>query len=54
MARKNIDGVATLEKSKVVRKGRHSKAHKKKKFARGQGKPLWENFVVARKSLGIV
>ena len=54
MTRKNIHGIAKLEKSKVVRKGRHSKAHKKKKFARGQGKPLWENFVVARKSLGIV
>ena len=54
MARKNIHGVEKLEKSKVVRKGRHSKAHKKKKFARGQGKPLWENFVVAKKSLGIV
>jgi hypothetical protein len=40
MARKNIYGVATLEKSKVVRKGRHSKAHKKMKFSRGQGKPL--------------
>ena len=54
MARKNIHGVAKLEKSKVVRKGRHSKAHKKKKFARGQGKPLWENFVVAKNSLGII
>jgi len=40
MARKNIHGIAKLEKSKVVRKGRHSKAQKKMKFSRGQGKPL--------------
>lgn len=40
MARKNILGLATLERKRIVRKGRHSKAHKKKKFARGQGKPL--------------
>jgi hypothetical protein len=38
--KKNLLGVASLIKKKIVRKGRHSKAHKKKKFARGQGKPL--------------
>ena len=40
MAKKNLLGVAKLIKKKIVRKGRHSKAQKKKKFSRGQGKPL--------------
>jgi len=40
MAKKNLQGIVKLVKSKIVRKGRHSKAHKKKKFSRGQGKPL--------------
>jgi hypothetical protein len=29
-----------LPKKKIRRKGRHSKAHKAKKFSRGQGKPI--------------
>ena len=39
MARKNIHGIAKLEKSKVVRKGRHSKAHKKKNLLVVRGNP---------------
>jgi hypothetical protein len=45
MAKKNLLGLAKLPKKKIRRKGRHSKAHKAKKFFRGQGsqyeKILW-------------
>jgi hypothetical protein len=40
MAKKNLLGLAKLPKKKIRRKGRHSKAHKAKKFSRGQGKPI--------------
>jgi hypothetical protein len=40
MAKKNLLGLAKLPKKKIRRKGRHSKAHKAKKFFRGQGKPI--------------
>ena len=40
MAKKTLSNVYThLKKTKNKRKGRHSKAHKKAKFSRGQGKP---------------
>ena len=38
--KKNLLGLAKLLKKKIRRKGRHSKAHKAKKFSRGQGKPI--------------
>ena len=38
--KKNLLGLAKLPKKKIRRKGRHSKAHKAKKFSRGQGKPI--------------
>jgi len=40
MAKKNLLGLAKLVKIKRKRPGRHSKKHKAKKFARGQGKPI--------------
>ena len=40
MAKKNMVGLAKLDKKKIRRKGRHSKKHKKAKFSRGQGKPI--------------
>lgn len=40
MAKSKTIGILTLLKNKIVRKGRHSKKHKQKKFARGQGKPI--------------
>jgi hypothetical protein len=40
MAKKHSIGVSTFKKNtKIKRKGRHSKSHKKAKFSRGQGKP---------------
>jgi hypothetical protein len=45
MAKKNLLGLSKLVKTKRKRPGRHSKAHKAKKFSRGQGnhyeKILW-------------
>jgi hypothetical protein len=38
--KKNMLGLAKLDKKKIRRKGRHSKKHKKAKFSRGQGKPI--------------
>ena len=41
MAKKHSSGVSTFKKNtKIKRKGRHSKKHKKAKFSRGQGKPV--------------
>ena len=54
MAKKNLLGLAKLPKKKIRRKGRHSKKHKAKKFSRGQGKPIWEDFVVAKRDLSII
>ena len=48
MAKRNQLGIQKLVKTKRKRPGRHSKTHKTKKFSRGQGKPLWENFVVVK------
>lgn len=39
MAKKNQAGIQKLVKTKRKRPGRHSKAHKAKRFSRGQGKP---------------
>ena len=46
MAKKNMLGLAKLDKKKIRRKGRHSKSPNKsysKKRSRGQGKPIWQN-----------
>jgi len=40
MAKKNMLGLAKLDKKRIKRPGRHSKKHKGKKFSRGQGKPI--------------
>ena len=54
MAKKNLLGLSKLVKTKRKRPGRHSKAHKAKRFSRGQGKPLWEDIVVARKKVDMI
>jgi hypothetical protein len=43
MAKKNMLGLAKLDKKKIRRKGRHAKSPNKsytKKRSRGQGKPI--------------
>jgi hypothetical protein len=50
MAKKNMLGLAKLDKKKIRRKGRHSKKHKKAKFSRGQGKAYLTEYANANKS----